>query len=985
MGTNMTACNGAALAACLPGWTGPSCAWPCERAECGFASYCHGDGRTWGLASFGARLFEAQTSLPDQALHALFEQFIVAHPEQVGLEPGISAQDLDLAPARVFRAPAGKLVVLRFDQRYRGIPVYGPDGTVRVTLAPGGAIAFDGAIVDGRQAWANLERHASAELARASILAHAAERSGLPMEELELAGLHRVAVPRVQRIGWVGTVRSGLSHVVTIVVDADAGASFPLSILHAERAEAAGLVDEVDLSVLAEDPASDAFNPPDETGSLAQLFDASPLRGSTRGAEVIVGTERVVGYDVSAAMSLEDIGPIPPLASATTDFDAMPGTVAYDVQNHYVRAQSYYSFVDEYMAGVWDSMNVASSFPPGEFAPRVMLWILPGFEICPMQSYCVNYIPLEEMLPGDVAAEYQQPLNGPALENLAYIAIEVQGTPTHVLAHEFGHVIDLFAAPNFVDSGLGCTGAPGCAPSCQLDTSEEAPTLKEAVAQIFAIAATSALYPLATSDNCDALFTISLGGDGAPHNDTCRPGGEPYSHFLEPPCPPGTGACDHDFGMGMVMGQPTGLCSVSVGYRIDSLHQAFWEIFHGESCAATAPYTCTPMNLPVGMSASDAFLPAFLYALRVDAKSFRQLVDAFATHVSCNLGADVYEEVNAVLCHHDLRVCDAPPPVICEMCNNGVREGSESCDGDDFGGASCEGFGFSGGVLVCDASCMIDTSMCEAAHTGADVTGATAGPDATGMGTTGGDATGSDGGNSSGGGGGGCGCRAGSGRGAGFATTGLGLLGLFGARRPRRRNGAGVGVLAVALVSSLAQGCCDPAVSTDTSVEGDSSTTNEGGSAESTGDPALPQWAIGIFSGQSDKVGMSFSGNLYWWSNVEFTAAGMLFFDLYSCSEHQERQEFHWTLDDDGRRLTVEATPPADVFTFGNGHQVSAVVVEPGETCDTIVVSYFHAEAMMWVPNELQRGNVCATTAPGADSCTFTFEWCDGVAPPACE
>src|SRR5262249_46257840 len=132
------------------------------------------------------------------------------------------------------------------------IPVYGPDGTVRVTLAPGGVIAFDGAIVDGREEWANLDHYASEELARRSILAHAAERSGLPLEALELAGLQRVEVPAAQRIGWVGTVRSGFGHVATIVVDADPEAGLPLPILHAEHIEAAGLTDEVDIGVLAE-------------------------------------------------------------------------------------------------------------------------------------------------------------------------------------------------------------------------------------------------------------------------------------------------------------------------------------------------------------------------------------------------------------------------------------------------------------------------------------------------------------------------------------------------------------------------------------------------------------------------------------------------------------------------------------------------------------------------------------------------------------
>jgi len=980
--TIATACDGTPLPKCVPGWTGPSCAVRCDGEDCGLTSYCHGDGRTWGIASFGARLFPASASLPDEALHALFEGFIVAHPEAVGLAPGLLPQDLDLVPARAFRAPAGKLVLLRFDQRYRGAPVYGPDGTVRVTLAPGGAIAFDGAIVDGRAVWANLEQQASEDVARRSILAHAVERSGLPAEELGVAGLHRVAVPGVQRIGWVGTVRSGVAHVATIVVDGDPEASFPLPILHAEHIEAAGLANEVDIGVLAEHPATDVFSPPDETAGIGQLFDGSPLRGSTRGAEVIVGTERVIGYDASSALSLTDIGSVPPLASATPGFNAIPGTIAYDVQNHYVRVQSFYSFADRYMAGVWESLIAASSFPPGEFAPRVMLWIDPGFDVCEMASYCTNYIPLEGMDPQFIAAEYVQPLGGLVVENLAYIAIETEGAPAHVLAHEFGHSVDLFAAPYAIHSGLGCTGAPGCAPSCQLDTTEEAPTLSESAAQLFAIAATSDLYPVATSDNCAPLFAISLGDDAAPHNDACRSDGEPYSHFLELPCPLGMGSCDHDFDVGMEMGQPTGLCGPSKGYRIDSIHQAFWEIFHAESCEALPPYTCTPMGLPVGLSASDAFMPALLYALRVDAKSFRQFIDAFATHVSCNLGTNVYEEVNAVLCHHDLRACDAPPPAICETCGNGIREGAEACDGSDLGEASCEGPGFGGGVLGCDASCMIDISMCEAAETGVDATGATdPGMDVTGSETSLGDTTSGGAGNN--GGSDGCRCSAEPRRRAGLAVAGLGLFGVLGARR-RRRSGKAIAALASILAGSSIQGCCDPAVATEVSSAGESSATSDGGSSESTGEPALPEWAIGIFSSESDKVGMSFSGNPYWWGNIQVTAQGAVFLDSYSCSGLIAGQEFRWTLADDGQSLNVQTVPPADVFTWGNGNQVSEVIIERGGSCDAIVIRYHHVDPMIWAVSEQHRGNVCAR-APGPDGCTFTFEWCDGVPPPPCE
>ncbi|MCX4241229.1 hypothetical protein [Paraliomyxa miuraensis] len=192
----------------------------------------------------------------------------------------------------------------------------------------------------------------------------------------------------------------------------------------------------------------------------------------------------------------------------------------------------------------------------------------------------------------------------------------------------------------------------------------------------------------------------------------------------------------------------------------------------------------------------------------------------------------------------------------------------------------------------------------------------------------------------------------------------------------------------VALTGMVAQACSDPTVRTETEASSqDSSTTDEGdsgdGSTDTLGAP-LPQWALGIFSSAVDKIGMSFSDDLYIWGNVEIDATGAFLFDMYVCAERQELQEFRWTLADDGRSLSVQPVPPAEVFTFGNGHQVSGVVVEPGDTCDAIIVSYLPTETMTWVPYEYHRGNVCArTTVP--DGCAFTYEWCDGTPPLPCE
>ena len=59
----------------------------------------------------------------------------------------------------------------------------------------------------------------------------------------------------------------------------------------------------------------------------------------------------------------------------------------------------------------------------------------------------------------------------------------------------------------------------------------------------------------------------------------------------------------------------------------------------------------------------------------------------------------------------DTSQCMANPS---DVCGNGVRQGSEECDGTDLGPNRCEMFGFDGGNLACiPGSCLLDVSGCE--------------------------------------------------------------------------------------------------------------------------------------------------------------------------------------------------------------------------------------------------------------------------------
>jgi cysteine-rich repeat protein/YVTN family beta-propeller protein len=48
-------------------------------------------------------------------------------------------------------------------------------------------------------------------------------------------------------------------------------------------------------------------------------------------------------------------------------------------------------------------------------------------------------------------------------------------------------------------------------------------------------------------------------------------------------------------------------------------------------------------------------------------------------------------------------------------CGDGVADGGEACDGADLSGATCQGEGYAGGTLGCDASCGFDAASCSTA------------------------------------------------------------------------------------------------------------------------------------------------------------------------------------------------------------------------------------------------------------------------------
>ncbi len=56
--------------------------------------------------------------------------------------------------------------------------------------------------------------------------------------------------------------------------------------------------------------------------------------------------------------------------------------------------------------------------------------------------------------------------------------------------------------------------------------------------------------------------------------------------------------------------------------------------------------------------------------------------------------------------------CSEILTTMCNTCPNGIKEGTEQCDGNDYGGNSCLTYGFNTGSIACTTNCLVNLMGC---------------------------------------------------------------------------------------------------------------------------------------------------------------------------------------------------------------------------------------------------------------------------------
>ena len=551
-------------------------------------------------------------------------------------------------------------------------------------------------------------------------------------------------------------------------------------------------------------------------------------------------------------------------------------------------------------------------------------------------------------------------------------------------------------------------------PSCVENTTEEGEPLSETFANLIAFWLGHEFTVVgADPTNCTWLPSLSLGTNISPHNNICRPDGQPFPRLIrdEDPACPDSNLCDKPDAPGFAFDNetmtnvPTGVCSATGGYKTDSMFQTLWELLHEQTCNETPPFTCQPLTaLQAAGDSGDIQGGALVFAAAVNSMTYRGFAGDMAIFIACNFGESAYNDFNQVACHHGLRDCDAGVPLSCEICGDNQREGAEECDGPDLGGATCESLamGFDGGILVCDPeSCLFDTSMCTmsestggestAAESGVPTGGPTSGPMLTTSGSTGGssmaESTTTEGPVDDG-----CDCRQNNTQTVHWSAWLL-AVGILGRRRSRRSASSTALAGCVLIVAST--GCSlktDDAMSiasTGASSELTSTSSDDGTEPGSSGTMA-PTRLFGVFHFEEYTDGLKWEKKnednvpLIWWMNVVIEANSSLHVEYYSCGELLEIQEFTWEPDGEGIRV-VPPNGEGEPYTWFVT-DVLEVSIKPGETCGEILIQVHQVGLEEpFPPQKYVPGHLCTTKVPSSP-CEFEFRWCDAPpAPPVCE
>src|SRR5690606_4211427 len=155
----------------------------------------------------------------------------------------------------------GRLSIIKLRQRYRGLPVLGPEAVVVLSARGDEVRLVNGSIVDGGVTYANWEQQCPAEAAAKALRYHAAT-SAEEVDQIALDELQLYAMPHSEHVVWAAQASHNGAHLGLFAVDATPVKEGELPrLVHVDRGVHAGLEEEVPISVRGHDLEASPYGP----------------------------------------------------------------------------------------------------------------------------------------------------------------------------------------------------------------------------------------------------------------------------------------------------------------------------------------------------------------------------------------------------------------------------------------------------------------------------------------------------------------------------------------------------------------------------------------------------------------------------------------------------------------------------------------------------------------------------------------------------
>lgn len=345
--------------------------------------------------------------------------------------------------------------------------------------------------------------------------------------------------------------------------------------------------------------------------------------------------------------------------------------------------------------------------------------------------------------------------------------------------------------------------------------------------------------------------------------------------------------------------------------------------------------------------------------------------------VACNYGADAYDVFNQALCDHQIRDCNAPLPLDCETCGNGIREGGENCDGldltvDETGVVpQCSDFpGYIGGTLACTPMCELDFTACqEEPPAGTSTTDEGGVDDSEGGSSASGGQVGEDG----------CACTAGGDD--DFSLASLASIILIALRRRR--------FAAVATVSmTVACGPSDGSATSASSAMTESGTANDSSSGPEPVEGWPDSWYGQYYEATDVNLGVPSpsSSAFHFFYNVRLDPGAVRLDYFDSTGEESGTVTFTPEVGVDGLViLPVEGQDYIEWPPFET--QRASAEIRPGADCSGLEVEQVRKDGMTYL-TALRRGRICLVVPHNPNDLTskVTVDLCtDDPSPTTCD